>query len=245
MESNLNKLVSLNVAGRDWNDVQLSFFRQTGADILCLQEIYKDDFQILKKTLNMKGVFTPTLIKASNRKSDATKKPPLGIAILTKFPIVEKDVISYAEKDVSIDRDNDIKMTSIRDIIVVGIITPTKKIINLGTVHFTWSPDGKATEIQKIHIKSLINKASHYSDLILCGDFNAPRGGEIFSLIAGNYRDNIPSQYKTSIDRKKHRSGNLNLMVDGLFTSKNNSRVSNVYLEDGVSDHLAIVAELQ
>jgi hypothetical protein len=53
-------------------------------------------------------------------------------------------------------------------------------------------------------------------------------------------------QYITSIDADLHRDGDKvrkPLMVDGLFTSPI-YKCSNVRLQNGVSDHMAIVAEI-
>jgi endonuclease/exonuclease/phosphatase family metal-dependent hydrolase len=86
-------------------------------------------------------------------------------------------------------------------------------------------------------------------DFALCGDFNAPRGGEIFTTLASHYTDNIPSKYETSIHVALHRAGSVDgarlahLMVDGLFTTSGYA-ASDVRLEFGVSDHAAIVATI-
>ena len=82
---------------------------------------------------------------------------------------------------------------------------------------------------------------AYRSRLVLCGDFNAPRGGEIFTRLATQSRDNVPSHYVTSIDPKLHRAGPLQLMVDGLF-STDGYRLSEVVLHNGVSDHCTITA---
>jgi endonuclease/exonuclease/phosphatase family metal-dependent hydrolase len=79
--------------------------------------------------------------------------------------------------------------------------------------------------------------------IILCGDFNAPRGREIFSRLAKRWHDNVPLHYVTSIDPKLHRAGPLQLMVDGVF-STTDYRVRNVVLHQGVSDHCAITADI-
>lgn len=80
--------------------------------------------------------------------------------------------------------------------------------------------------------------------LVLCGDFNAPRGGPIFSQFAERWRDCIPQHIATSIDPDLHRAGALQLMVDGLFTTADFA-VSNVRMHCGVSDHKAITADIE
>ena len=65
----------------------------------------------------------------------------------------------------------------------------------------------------------------------------------MFARIAKKYKDNIPPHYVTSLDRKLHRAGHLELMVDGLF-STSEYLLDHVELRSGVSDHCAIIAEL-
>lgn len=97
--------------------------------------------------------------------------------------------------------------------------------------------------MQQRLLPKLLETLGSFPELILAGDFNAPRGGEVFGTIAARYKDNIPPEYKTSIDGGLHRAGKLEYMVDGLFTTPQYI-ASKVRLIDGVSDHMAIVAEI-
>ena len=117
----------------------------------------------------------------------------------------------------------------------------------VGTTHFTWSPDGIPDDFLRKDMKSLLAILQDIPEIVLCGDFNAPRGGEIFDALAQRYKDNIPLEYDTSIDVNLHRDGkkmaDRSLMVDGLFTTSF-YKCSNVRLVGGVSDHFAIIAEV-
>jgi endonuclease/exonuclease/phosphatase family metal-dependent hydrolase len=91
-------------------------------------------------------------------------------------------------------------------------------------------------------MKNLLALLAKTPELILCGDFNAPRGGEIFKMLADKYKDNIPPEYDSSLDTELHRIGKIKkLMVDGLFTTSAYI-VSDVKLSEGVSDHKAVTA---
>ena len=76
------------------------------------------------------------------------------------------------------------------------------------------------------------------------------RAGAIYSQNWQNDIDNIPSSYRTSIDVPRHRLRETKAnelsqnMVDGLFTTPAYS-AHDVFLVDGVSDHMAIVAQLE
>lgn len=114
----------------------------------------------------------------------------------------------------------------------------------IGTTHFTWTPDGEADEVQRTDIESLFAVLEKQGDIIFTGDFNAPRGKEIFSRLAERYHDNVPSEYTTSIDSTLHRAGDLPHMVDGIFSTSGYA-VQNVRMVCGVSDHCALVAEVR
>jgi len=113
----------------------------------------------------------------------------------------------------------------------------------VATTHFTWSEKGEASDLQKEDLGKLFPLLEGLREFVLCGDFNAPRGRTTFDAIAAKYKDNIPLEYTTSIDGSMHRAGNLPYMVDGLFTTPE-YQASNVALNSGVSDHLAITATI-
>lgn len=81
-------------------------------------------------------------------------------------------------------------------------------------------------------------------DFVLVGDFNAPRGGPIFDRLAAVYTDWIPHEVRTTIDPVLHRAGDLQIVVDGLF-STSSYRASGVEVLCGVSDHCAISARIE
>ena len=109
------------------------------------------------------------------------------------------------------------------------------------TTHFTWTIGGETTDEQRIHLKKILGFLETVPGFVMAGDFNAPRGREIFQTLASKYKDNIPKEYTTSIDKNLHRAGDLQLMVDGLFTTPDYV-ATDVKLSDGVSDHMAVTA---
>lgn len=84
-------------------------------------------------------------------------------------------------------------------------------------------------------------------DFVFCGDFNAPRGGEIFSMLSSKYRDNIPKEVTTTLDRNLHRNGEdegfPEIVVDGLF-SAGSHQAHDTRVVRGVSDHCAVISFL-
>jgi endonuclease/exonuclease/phosphatase family metal-dependent hydrolase len=123
------------------------------------------------------------------------------------------------------------------------------EVLDIATTHFTWSVEGLVTPTQTKDLDSLLTLLCDMPEFILTGDFNAPRGRKTFDTLAQRYKDNIPSQYKTSIDIALHRAGKtrghelVDKMVDGLFTTPA-YRVHDVVLHTGVSDHMGITARI-
>ena len=93
-------------------------------------------------------------------------------------------------------------------------------------------------------MKALLAHLNGTGEFVLCGDFNAPRGGEMFAELSSRYTDNVPASYLSSLDPKLHRAGNLERMVDGIFTTPT-YLVSDVEMYSGISDHCAFTATLQ
>lgn len=116
-------------------------------------------------------------------------------------------------------------------------------IFRIGTTHFTWTADGQADEAQRRDLKNLFKILDATGDIAFAGDFNAPRGLEIFSALSERFKDNIPQHYDTSIEGNPRRNS-LKLMVDGLFTTSL-YEAYDVEMISGVSDHYAIKARLR
>jgi endonuclease/exonuclease/phosphatase family metal-dependent hydrolase len=240
------KLISLNVEEGKHFALQIPFLESASADILCLQEIPVSDFHKLKDKLGVNGEFTPTWIKIVENDAGQISLDPIGIGILSKHPLKDCKVIQYADAQEIRNRSPkglEYSEKVLRVFMVITISTSYGKEFSVANIHFTWSPNGVVTSQQRAHLNGLMQVLEKIPEIILCGDFNSPRGGEIFDTLALKYRDNIPKNYKTSIDGNLHRAGRLELMVDGLFSTPK-FIVSHVELISGLSDHCAILADL-
>ena len=116
-----------------------------------------------------------------------------------------------------------------------------RQTYRFANTHFTWSRDGQADEYQRQDVQKMLGYLEAYPSFVLSGDLNAPRGRDIFSTISDRYKDNIPKQYETSLDKDLHRCGYLPYMVDGLFSTPD-YKIHDVELVFGVSDHAAVRA---
>ena len=182
----------------------------------------------------------------------------VGTCIISRIPIRES-VVEYYHGDPNavpnaIDRPEDFPddaavAASINCALSLVDIEKDGAVFSVATTHFLWSRGGRLNMYQRASMRKLLRLLEKAGEFVLTGDFNAPRGGEIFGMLATKYKDNVPSRYKTSIDASLHRAGKehagelADKMVDGLFSTPAYV-VSNVELISGVSDHCAIVANV-
>ena len=242
------KLVSVNIEQAKHLDSVRAFLEKEKPDIACLQEVYEEDLEELGKALGMKTLFGQMNLMG---RVTQTEPPflPYGIGMFSLLPMENARRSYYrgsreaAEEHVF----NGSSQDSCH-LLLYASIKKGESVFLICSTHFTWAPNGEANEYQRDDLQSLLGILKTIPEIVLCGDFNAPRGKEIFDTLAKYYKDNIPLQYMTSIDMALHRDANnmqgKPLMVDGLFTTPS-YQCSNVRLQDGISDHMAIVAEIQ
>jgi endonuclease/exonuclease/phosphatase family metal-dependent hydrolase len=87
----------------------------------------------------------------------------------------------------------------------------------------------------------LLQHTDTLPDMVLCGDFNAPRGKAVWGMLAKEFMDNIPSDETTTLDLVLHRAAPLHYVVDGMFT-KGRFSARDVSVISGASDHKLITA---
>lgn len=231
------KLVSLNVEGDKHYARWVPWVQAQAPDVLCLQELCEEDMPALVARVGMAHfAFAPlTKVQPGNKVK--------GQGFFSKMPLQGVQVVRYGGKghgrDDFINGTPEEKEATSMFSLLVGEVEGVKVI----TTHFPWMPNGEADDIQRVACAAMLEKLKNLGEFVLCGDFNAPRGKEIFDRISAAYTDNIPAQYVNSIDKTLHRVG-LELpdyMVDGLFTTQA-YRASSVALHGGVSDHMGVFA---
>lgn len=240
MEGSL-RLVSLNVERSKHVDRVSRFLQDVDADVVCLQECMEQDIPLFEKASGGTCIFTPMTIEGGEGKVDKR-----GIAVLSRLQVQKQEQHVYAGNSGALVRfDSTTPESKHRTSSYVLLVCSVEKEgvqFDVATTHFTWTPAGEADDQQRKDIRSMLSVLSQYDELVLCGDFNAPRGGEIFSMLTARYKDNVPAHYTTSIDGELHRAGPLPFMVDGIF-STSGYRVWDVEMKSGVSDHCALVAK--
>ncbi len=238
------KLISVNIEHSKHLARVLPFLEREKPDIVCCLEICETDVLEFEKLLGMQSFFKR--VNKGTMEKDAHENY-VGNAIFANSFIskdfqyyygTEESVGPYVHSpDITKFRNNSQLPLLWADIEHDGVV------YRIATTHLTWTMRGESTDFQLEDVDNMLAIAKQQGELVLCGDFNAPRGGETFSRIAKEYKDNIPLEYKTSIDQNLHKVKGLQYMVDGLFTTPN-YLANDVKLVDGVSDHMAIVATI-
>ena len=132
------------------------------------------------------------------------------------------------------------RKTEVRVVGIAEVEVSGSRFIICNT-HFTWTPDGKTDQYQLEDLPKLLSILEHVGEFVLCGDFNAPRGKEIFDELARRYTDNVPPRFTSSIDGTRHKHGALHIVVDGIF-STSPYVIRDFSMVHGVSDHCALTA---
>lgn len=244
------KIISLNIEKDRHFEKHKKFFLDEKADIICFQEIFKEDIEKYKKLLKMNYFcFSPMVYSKSF--INPTKTSLQGIAILSKYEIKsfeDFDIFEIQKKRKFVTNPVEFKNMNRQHWKLLFISANIKnKIYNIITTHAPVTKRGDyITEFQRKYFKNLKNILKNKDSFILTGDFNTSRKAELFRDLASIYICNIPKKYKTSIDNKIHREGykNIQHVVDGFFTTKD-IKVKKIKYQDGVSDHFAVVAEIE
>ncbi len=240
------KLISVNIEVNRHHDTVLPFLKKEKPDVICLQELLDNDFDLYKKELDMDGVWK-AINYAHYPFPDSANGKKHGVAIFAK-DITDSGSVPYSGKgvlnsysDYLLDSESKKKNACL---IWADVKDKDGKIFKFINTHLPVTPKGEVTSYQVEAVDGLLTALKSFSEFVLCGDTNAPRGRVSFDRIAKIYKDKIPQEYKTSIDQNLHRVKGIQFMVDALFTTPAYKAV-NVKLVDGVSDHMAVVADIK
>lgn len=246
------RLVSINIERAKHLDVILPFIEKENPDILCIQELREQDVPLFVQP-GYDHIYAPMLRHPADGEPSV-----IGVGIFSKHALSEKRAEYYkgnADEIPDHDPESDDKGSQMNCVLTSALLMHEDRAFRIATTHFTWAAKGGTNEAQQRDVLRLFDILESFDEFVLCGDFNSPRGTGIFNEIVARYKDNIPLHYDWSIDLPRHvfgdsirreaaLQGRAGYMVDGLF-STGDIEVSNVRLQDGVSDHMAIVARIQ
>lgn len=240
------KVIALNIEFDRHLETVIPFLKSEPWDLLLLNEILEENLGQFETELGTSAFFRPTM-KLPRPTGDVT----LGSAVMCRFP-VNQEVIKYAGSEgetLEVITDIGFHAPKLKYFLFVSSVEKDGDAFQIGFTHFPWTKDGEADEYQRQAMDALLIAVQKKGEMALFGDFNIPRGKELYHVLLKEFKDNIPSEYKTSLDENKHRVGVEHFreqkmdtyVVDYCFTTPNYS-ASDVSLRFGISDHAAVLA---
>lgn len=234
------KLVTINIEGNRHLARWPRIVPEEQPDVVCMQEVFEKDLPYIEEKLQMKGSFFPMMNIAQENKYGISPAGLWGVGLftnLTHSPI-QGEYYSGTNKVKIFVLPNDASR-----VLVSSTVEKDGEQFTVATTHFTWSGKGETTAEQLADFSQLKQIVEKKNEVILCGDFNAPRGRELFSKFTEILHDNLPADVTTTLDETLHYAGKLDLVVDTIFTSPQ-YRAEKVHTIAGVSDHMAVAGEI-
>jgi exonuclease III len=235
------KIISINIEGRRHLDSLKAFFKQERPDVICMQELDKQDLALFEEVTGMPYAFTPMF---KNEITGAVQGIGIFANGITEYRAHFVGGFSGDSLPTAVRTSLPETYNSILFQVLVATIAIDNTLYTIATTHLPVTEDGLITDYQREAFAGLEKALAPYGDIVLCGDFNTPRGRELFTKLSETYTDNIPATYVTSLDQHLHRNGYIPYVVDGLFTTPHYV-VAAVELKNGISDHLAIVGHVK
>ena len=181
------RVMSLNVERSGHLDRFVPFVRQFAPDVLCLQELVESDVPAI-----MAGAgFRAAHFAAMARHSGAPGETPFGVGIFSHAPMQKTLSETYAgggDGSMVLDRRTpDTRVATMRFVLASAAIAFDGFTLEIATTHFPWTPDGRPSDFQSHALDRLLALVEGRA-IVLCGDFNAPRGGPVFDKLATTWR---------------------------------------------------------
>ncbi len=236
------KLISLNIEHDKHFDRFLPFLETEQPDVVCFQELFLLDIPLIQQQLQMNFMFVPKHIFDQETKYKISQRGIAGVGIFTRLPYRSGQVEPYGGDSSRLASFHQ-PLDSTHSLLSM-VVEKAGATYCVATTHFTWSPNGLPNPEQRQHAQKFKQVLQSFPELILCGDMNAPRGGEIFKQLGDGFVDAIPPEVTTTLDSEFHYAGPLELVVDVLFHTKQ-YHAKSVQVIGGVSDHKAVVAVIE
>lgn len=243
------KLVTLNVERNKHTKTVYDFLEKEQSDIICLQEATQEH----QTHLNKKGYKTVFIPRCRSIHDEVEYID--GTILASRYPMKHTPYYYYkTTEEIPLDVFNpEVQRKENHQAFILGEIDVDGEIFYVATNHFTWTPDGRTPNQAQIDdMESFLKLVQTLPPHIMCGDFNIPRlHNYLYEDLLTFYKDAIPAEYKSSMDKKLHRLGDdaskrimfTDFMVDYIFTQAP-YRAENIRLEFGVSDHAAVVGNI-
>ncbi|MEK7539658.1 MAG: endonuclease/exonuclease/phosphatase family protein [Patescibacteria group bacterium] len=249
------KLICLNVwnGGILWENM-LDFLQQEQPDILVLQEVYQSldtPEAVYERTidaLQMKidlpySVFAPAFLNVH-----AGKKIQKGNAVLSKFPLQQKNVIffdhPFGEEDDAGEYGQDFTHLP-RNLQHVEVQTGSTPL-NVFNLQGIWGWDGLDNPRRKAMGEKILRAVQDLPHVILAGDFNINEPSELIQTMNQHLTNVFAGERVSSFNlpHKKH-PGYATAVVDFIFVTPDIQVSSHSSPQIDISDHLPLIIEFE
>ena len=200
------KFISLNIERSKHLERVIPFLVREKPDVVCLQELLEHDIPVFENVLGPCVVFGDEGLHTADEPGGAPKR--IGNGVFSRLHVSkfgsEYYVGSLAHAQVNEQKEY------LTDLCVSWAdVEMNADTFRFMTTHFTWTPDGSASDDQRRNLSALLDTLKNMGEFVLSGDFNAPRihkgtKGEIFGMLAATYTDNIPKRYESTLDPVLH-----------------------------------------
>ena len=201
-------LVTLNVQVSEHLERASAFLKKQQADVVCLQELAEGDVNLYKEAIGAIEHFYAPMVRETRRGVASV----VGIGIFSRLPMRNTQALCYDGDMARLPETDSSKPETFgkkNQVLIVADIDRDGTPFKICNTHFTWTFDGQADDRQRRDMQAMLAAVLPMGELVFCGDFNAPRGWEMFTELTKHFKDNVPPQYITSLDRKLHRAGHL------------------------------------
>jgi endonuclease/exonuclease/phosphatase family metal-dependent hydrolase len=257
------KVLHLNIERDKHLDKIRGLIKEQTPDVICFSEAVEADVKNISKEFKYDYKFSH-LVK--------TGRGLQGSAIFSKLPILNSSNLRYDENPVEVVPLVDIEHDS-KDgnraanrflyhysLLSIVLENDKGKKITIATTHFPVADHStpgyedhtfdESSDIREVNharkyfdnFLSLVRKMS--SPLVFTADLNNPRGEYVYDTLAHELVDLTPKEVKSTLDPVLYRFKKLNLVVDTIMTSPD-ILTNSVVLIENVSDHKALIAELE
>lgn len=239
------KMVSLNVEGELHKDKIAELIHVEQAEVVCLQEFFPETAKQILGERYPYQFFVPTYRVDQTEKGLIPSETRVwGEVIASQIPFIKTEKF-YMPMDAY--TANNLPVHGTDNHLPTLLVAELGNGATIATTHFTWTPKASVTARQRAQVRALAEVVND-RQMVVVGDFNIPRGNEMYAELTRIWTDNIPKQVESTLDPELHyanreEKGRLKLVVDYVW-STTGYKVSEVEVVKGVSDHCAIVAQV-
>lgn len=264
MPKQLN-VMSLNV-GRLLQQRTYRFLQHLGIDesrpdVLCLQDIPFRDLSILERWPHI--AFAPMTNHLING-----VRAVVGIAIASRYFMTDivhhttwgngvlKDLLgvnNQNQRSVPTEEGDRLIDSTEDRIAICATVIKDDAVYDIATTHGAWVRGGIANDRQRDSTECLrgvlVHEAVNRGGLVLAGDMNFSRGGEIYRMFSNTFCDCMPPEIDNTLDPDHpfvKKGGKV--VADYVMTCEivhgKTYQVSGIRLRSGVSDHCALFATI-